>query len=165
MRYDLTAQQNIGLGDVSQLQQGEVIKRVAIKAGVHERIATLPQGYQTFLGRWLAEDGEGVDLSGGEWQKIALARMFMREADLFIFDEPTTSLDARAEYELYNQFRELMKGRTSLLITHRFSTVRMADIIAVIENGHITEYATHDELMAQKGTYATLFKMQAEHYQ
>ena len=163
-RYDLTAQHNIGVGNVAQIDNGEMIQQAAMKSGIHERIAALPQGYQNFLGRWLASNAPGVDLSYGEWQKIALARMFMREADLLILDEPTASLDAEAEYDLYTQFRKLMSERTSLLITHRFSTVRMADVIAVIENGQITEYGTHDELMSLSGTYANLYAKQAENY-
>lgn len=120
--------------------------------------------YSPLIRCWLASDGSGVDLSGGEWQKIALARMFMREADLLVLDEPTAALDAQAEYDLYTHFRELMRGRTSLLITHRFSTVRMADTIAVIESGQITECGTHDELLSLRGTYANLYTMQAENY-
>jgi ATP-binding cassette, subfamily B, bacterial len=164
VRYDLTAQQNIGLGNVSQIENCEVIQQAAIKAGIHERITELSQGYQSFLGRWLANNTSGMDLSGGEWQKIALARMFMREAELLILDEPTASLDAQAEYELHIHFRELMRERTSLLITHRFSTVFIADSIAVIENGRIKEYGTHDELISHGGTYANLYTMQADHY-
>ena len=163
-RYDLTAQHNIGLGNVAQIENSGVVQQAAMKAGVHDRMVELPQGYQSFLGRWLASDGSGIDLSGGEWQKIALARMFMREADLLVLDEPTAALDAQAEYDLYTHFRELMRGRTSLLITHRFSTVRMADTIAVIEGGQITEYGTHDELLSLRGTYANLYNMQAENY-
>ena len=163
--YDLTAQHNIGLGNVAQIENSEVVQQAAMKAGIHNRMVELPQGYQSFLGRWLANDDSGVDLSGGEWQKIALARMFMREAELLILDEPTAALDAQAEYDLYTHFRELMRGRTSLLITHRFSTVRMADTIAVIESGQITEYGTHDELLSLGRTYANLYTMQAENYQ
>lgn len=163
-RYDLTAQHNIGLGNIAQIEDSEVVQQAARKAGIHERIIELPQGYQSFLSRWLAVNTPGIDLSGGEWQKIALARMFMREANLLILDEPTASLDAQAEYDLYTQFRELMRGRTSILITHRFSTVRMADTIAVIENGQITANGTHDELIACNETYAHLYIMQAQHY-
>lgn len=162
--YDLTVQHNIGLGNVVQIENSEDIQQAAVKAGIHERIAALPKGYQSFLGRWLANESPGVELSSGEWQKIALARMFMREADLLILDEPTASLDAQAEYDLYTYFRQLMRGRTSLLITHRFSTVRMADTIAVIEQGQITGYGTHEKLMSVSKTYANLYTLQAEHY-
>ncbi len=164
-RYELTAQQNIGLGNVGQIEQLPKVEQAARKAGIHERLATFPQGYQSFLGRPLATEGVGIDLSGGEWQKIALSRMFMREAKLLILDEPTASLDAQSEYELYTHFRTLMRGRTCLLITHRFSTVRMADSIVVIENGKVSESGTHNELIAHNGTYATLYTMQAEQYQ
>jgi ATP-binding cassette, subfamily B, bacterial len=164
-RYELTAQQNIGLGNVGQIEQLPKVEQAARRAGIHDRLATFPQGYQSFLGRSLATEGVGIDLSGGEWQKIALSRMFMREAELLILDEPTASLDAQAEYELYAHFGTLMRGRTCLLITHRFSTVRMADSIVVIENGEVTEAGTHNELIAHNGTYATLYTMQAEQYQ
>ncbi len=163
-RYDLTVAQNIGIGDTEQIEHPPAIKEAATKAGIHERITRLPEAYQSILSRWLAEDEDGNDLSGGEWQKIALARMFMREADLLILDEPTSSLDAIAEHDLYTQFRTLIKNRTSLLITHRFSTVSMADSIAVIEDGHITEYGTHAQLLAQNQSYAKLYIMQTESY-
>lgn len=164
VRFDLTAQENIGVGDVAHLEDHTRVREAAIKTGVHPVIEALPQGYQTILSRWLAENGLGVDLSGGEWQKLAMARMFMRQADLLILDEPTAALDAQAEYDLYSHFVELMAGRTTLLITHRFSTVRMADVVAVLEHGEITEYGTHAELMILEGTYARLYRMQAERY-
>ncbi|MGI9058148.1 MAG: ABC transporter ATP-binding protein [Ktedonobacteraceae bacterium] len=163
--YDLTIEQNIGLGNIAQIENSDVVQQAAKKAGIHERILAFPRGYQSFLGRWLAHPDAGIDLSGGEWQKIALARMFMRDAALLILDEPTASLDAQAEYDLYAHFRELMRGRTSLLITHRFSTVRMADQIAVLEHGRITEYGTHEELLSHQGTYASLYMRQAAAYQ
>lgn len=162
--YDLTAQQNIGLGNIALMEMSDVVQQAAKKADIHERILAFPQGYQSFLGRWLAYPNAGVELSGGEWQKIALARLFMRDAALLILDEPTASLDAQAEYDLYSHFRELMRGRTSLLITHRFSTVRMADQIVVLEHGYITEFGTHDELLSLQGTYAALYTRQAESY-
>jgi ATP-binding cassette subfamily B protein len=164
VHYDLTAQHNIGLGNIAEIETNETVYRASMRAGIHERIIALPQGYQNYLGRWLATDGTGVDLSGGEWQKIALARMFMRESELLILDEPTASLDAQAEYDLYTHFRDLMQGRTSLLITHRFSTVRMADSIAVIEHGQLIEYGTHEDLLKQGGSYARLYTMQEEQY-
>lgn len=163
-RYDLTVQENIGLGDVSKIEDGASVRKAASAAGIDKVVEGLPQGYQTVLSRWLGGDTPGVDLSGGEWQKIALARMFIREADLLILDEPTSALDAQAEYEIYNHFVELMKGRTSLLITHRFSTARMADAVAVLEGGQITEYGSHGDLLIQGATYAKLFSMQAERY-
>ncbi len=164
VHYDLSVSENIGLGNISQIENHDSIEEAAEKAGIRERIERLPLGYGSILSRMLAHPEESVDFSGGEWQKLALARMFLRNADLLILDEPTASLDAQAEYELYQQFRQLMCGRTSLLITHRFSTVRMADHIAVMENGQISEYGTHAELLALKGTYARLYSMQAESY-
>ncbi len=164
VHYDLSVRENIGLGDISQIENRVSIEEAAEKAGIRERIERLPLGYESILSRMLANPEESVDFSGGEWQKLALARMFLRRADLLILDEPTASLDAQAEYELYQQFRQLMYGRTCWLITHRFSTVRMADHIAVLENGSISEYGTHTELLAHQGTYAKLYTMQAESY-
>lgn len=164
MQYSLTAQENIGLGDVKHVENLSRVRDAAMKAGVHATIETLPRGYQTMLSRWLDDENAGVDMSGGEWQKIAIARMFMRDASLLILDEPTSALDAEAEYETYNNFVNLMAGRTSLLISHRFSTVRMADAIAVLEGGCITEYGSHDELFSRSGTYTKLYNMQADRY-
>ena len=135
VRFDLTAHENVGLGDVVRMTENDRVHRAAEKAGVHETLAALPQGYQTTLSRWLVDNGTGVDLSGGEWQKIALARLFIRDADLMILDEPTAALDAQAEYDVYSRFVDLVAVKTSLLISHRFSTVRMADVIAVLEEG------------------------------
>lgn len=163
-RYDLSVQENIGLGNVEQLEQLSIIQKAAMKAGIHERVESLPQGYQSMLSRWLAQKNEGVDLSGGEWQKLALARMFLRDSEVLILDEPTAALDAEAEYTLYQRFKELMQGHTCLLITHRFSTVQMADCIAVLEDCQITEFGTHLDLLAHEGTYAKLYCMQAESY-
>jgi ATP-binding cassette subfamily B protein len=164
-RYELTASENIGLGEVERIEETNEIEQAAMKAGIHERIMTLSDEYQTILSRWMAEEKKpGADLSGGEWQKLALARMLMRESDLLILDEPSAALDAQAEHELYCHFREMMQEHTSLLITHRFSTIRMADSIAVIEQGQISEYGTHDELLAHNGTYAQLYTLQAEKY-
>jgi len=121
----------------------------------------LPHGYDTILGKWF-EDGE--ELSIGEWQKVALARAFMRDAQIIVLDEPTSSMDAKAEYEVFQSFRQLVSGRTAILISHRFSTVRMADRIYVLKHGSIIEGGTHEELLRVGGTYARLFEMQAQHY-
>ena len=129
--------------------------------GADEIAAKLPKGYDTPLTRQF--EG-GVELSGGEWQKVALARGFVRDAALVILDEPTAALDAEAEYRLFEQFRELVGGKTALLISHRFSTVRMADHIIVLEEGQAIEAGSHDALVAQGGRYATLYEMQAGRY-
>jgi ATP-binding cassette subfamily B protein len=164
VHYDLTAEENIGLGHVDEIGNTERIHQAAVDAGVDEVLEKLPQGYKTVLSRWLAEDMVGIDLSGGQWQKIAIARMFMRDTDFLILDEPTAALDAEAEYEIYNHFVHLVKGRTSLLISHRFSTMRIADVIAVLEGGKIVEYGTHDELLRTGNTYARLYNMQLEQH-
>ena len=124
-------------------------------------IEKLPEGYDTMLGRWF---NEGTQLSGGEWQKVALARAFMRDARILVLDEPTSALDAQAEYEVFAKFRELTEGKTAIFISHRFSTVRLADRIFVIEEGELKEEGSHQELMALDGRYAELFNLQADAY-
>ncbi|MEI6431084.1 MAG: ATP-binding cassette domain-containing protein, partial [bacterium] len=124
-------------------------------------IDTLPDRYDTVLGKWF-EGGE--ELSIGQWQKIALARAFLRESQIIVLDEPTSAMDARAEYELFARFRELAAGRAAVLISHRFSTVRMADTIFVLEDGKIAESGSHQSLMELGGAYARLFEMQAQNY-
>jgi ATP-binding cassette subfamily B protein len=157
-RYFLTIGENIGLGDVEAMTDPVRIARAARQGGSEPFIARLERGLETRLGK---EFG-GTALSGGEWQKLALSRAFMRDADLLILDEPTASLDVRAEAEVYERFRALLGGRTGLLISHRFSTVRMADRILVLDAGRIVEEGTHDELVARHGLYATMFRMQAD---
>jgi len=128
----------------------------------HPLIENLPDKYEQMLGRRF---NNGVDLSGGEWQKIALARAYMKDAQLLILDEPTAALDARAEYEVFQRFAELTKGKSAVLISHRFSTVRMADRILVLEKGQLIEIGSHEELLAEEGRYAELFRLQAMGYQ
>ena len=124
-------------------------------------IEKLPQGYDTMLGKWF--DG-GAQLSGGEWQKVALSRAFMRDAQILILDEPTSALDAQAEYDLFARIKDLTSGKMAMFISHRFSTVRMADKILVLENGLLIEEGGHAELMLQGGRYAELFELQASSY-
>ena len=139
----------------------EEIEYAANKSLAADVIATLHDGYDQMLGRRF--EG-GVDLSGGEWQKIALARAYLRDAQLLILDEPTAALDARSEFEVFQRFAELTFGKMALLISHRFSTVRMADRIVVLEGGHLVEEGNHSELIALGGRYAAMFEMQAASY-
>ena len=161
VRYQFSIKENIGFGQIEELDNMEIIEEAASKGGADEVVAPLPEGYETILGRrW----NRGHELSGGQWQKIALSRAFMRKAEVLILDEPTSALDAQAEYEIFLRFRELMEGRLAVLISHRFSTVRMADRIVVLENGRILELGSHEELMRHNQVYAHLFNLQAEGY-
>ena len=165
VRYDMSARENIGLGDLRYIDDPERIEQAAKDMGIHDFITDLPNGYDTILSRWLlGADEKGTDLSGGQWQKIAIARAYMRDVDLLMLDEPTAALDAEAEHDIYERFADLTRNRASLLISHRFSTVRMADKIAVINGGEITEYGSHHELIAQGGDYARLYGLQAQQY-
>ncbi len=161
VRYHVSARENIGFGQIEDLANEPRILAAAGRGGADEVIERLPQGYDTVLGRWFAK---GVELSGGQWQKVALGRAFMRDSEVLVLDEPTSALDAEREYEIFQRFHELTAGRIAFLISHRFSTVRMADRIAVIEGGQLAELGTHAELIALGGTYARLFNMQAEGY-
>ena len=161
VRYQFSVKENIGFGQVEELENQERIEVAADKGGATEVIAELSEGYETVLGRrW----NRGHELSGGQWQKIALSWAFMRKAEVLILDEPTSALDAEAEYEIFLRFRELMQGRVAVLISHRFSTVRMADRIVVLSEGRIIELGSHEELMAHNQSYAHLFNLQAEGY-
>jgi len=164
VNYYMTAQENIGVGRVDKIEQRELVKSAASKSGADTVIEQLPQGYDTMLGRWFKDLKESTQLSGGEWQKIALARAFMRDARILVLDEPTSALDAQAEHEVFTHFRSLTRGKTAVFISHRFSTVRLADRIFVIENGSIIESGSHYELIALHGRYAELFDLQAEAY-
>jgi ATP-binding cassette subfamily B protein len=161
--YDLTVRENIGFGNLHELENMARIRQAADMGGAAELIEGLPRQYETFLGRVFFE--ESKDLSGGEWQKIGLARAFMRDVPLLILDEPTAALDAFAESAVYNRFAELTKGRTTIFVTHRMSSVRTAQKILVLKDGRLIETGNHDELMVQGGEYASMFKLQAERYQ
>lgn len=163
VRYQFTVGENIGVGDVEHLENKTFWKTAAEKGMAQSFIDQLPQSFQTQLGRWFKG---GQELSGGQWQKIALSRAFMRsQADILVLDEPTSAIDAQAEFEIFNHFRAITKNQMVLLISHRFSTVRMADKILVIENGEVIEQGTHEELLEVGGRYAKLFLLQAAGYQ
>ncbi len=159
--YFLSARENIGVGRLEEADDLARIDAAAAQSGANGVIERLPQGYDTTLGKWF---DQGHQLSGGEWQKIALARAFMRDAQILILDEPTASLDAQAEYEIFARIQELTVGKTAFFISHRFSTVRLADRIMVLEGGHIIENGSHDALLLQNGRYAELFNLQATAY-
>jgi ATP-binding cassette subfamily B protein len=160
-QYHLTARENIWFGDTSLPPDHERVVAAARDSGADDVIRGLPKGYETVLGK-LFEEGE--DLSIGEWQKVALSRAFLRDAQILVLDEPTSSLDAKAEQAVFENFRKLASGRTAILISHRFSTVRMADRIYVLRDGRIIEGGTHEELIRSGGTYAHLFETQARQY-
>ncbi|GGK08129.1 ABC transporter ATP-binding protein [Luteimonas terricola] len=161
VRFHMTAAENIGVGQIEAMDDRERIQAAARRAMAEELINELPAGYDQVIGRRFKT---GVDLSGGQWQKIAIARAYMREAQVMILDEPTAALDARSEYEVFQRFRELSDDRTAVLISHRFSSVRMADRILVMADGRIEASGTHTELMTAGGRYAELFELQAAGY-
>jgi len=161
MRYDLTARENIAIGRIEDQDNIFRVRSAAQKSLAEDVVRKLPKGFDQVLGRRF--EG-GVDLSGGEWQKIALARAYLRDAQVLILDEPTAALDARSEHEVFERFAELTKGKMALLISHRFSTVKMADRILVLEGGRIAEEGHHNELLQNKGRYAEMFELQAVSY-
>jgi ATP-binding cassette subfamily B protein len=160
-RYNFTAGENIAVGRISARDDHARIVRAAERSQADEVVARLPLGYDQMIGKRFRN---GVELSGGEWQKLAIARAYMREADVLILDEPTAALDARAEFEVFQRFKELSRGKTAVLISHRFSSVRMADRILVLADGKVEAEGTHEELLAQGGRYAELFELQAAGY-
>jgi ATP-binding cassette subfamily B protein len=160
-RYDMSVRDNIAAGRIDLRNADERLIRAARKAGCLNVLNRMPDGLDQMLGRRFEA---GVDLSGGEWQRMALARAYLRDAQVLILDEPTAALDARAEYEVFERFAELTREKTAVLISHRFSTVRMVDRIVVLEHGAIQEEGTHDELMVQGGNYAAMFSLQADKY-
>jgi ATP-binding cassette, subfamily B, bacterial len=161
MRYEMTARENIAVGKIEEVNNLDLLKAAADKSMADDVIRRLPLQYQQQLGRRFEN---GIDLSGGEWQKLALARAYLRDAQFLILDEPTAALDARSEYEVFQRFAELTSGKTALFISHRFSTVRMADRIIVMERGRITEDGDHDQLFQLGGRYAEMFELQAASY-
>ena len=162
VRYQLPVGENVGVGDVDRLHHRPGQEEAARKGMADEFIAAMPDGYDTQLGRWFAD---GRELSLGQWQKVALSRAFMREgADILVLDEPTAAMDAEAEVRIFDHFRDTTKDQMAILISHRFSTVRMADEIVVLDGGRVVEHGTHESLMEAEGTYARLFTLQAEGY-
>ncbi|HTQ02691.1 MAG TPA: ABC transporter ATP-binding protein [Polyangiaceae bacterium] len=161
-RYQLKLRENVGVGSVEHLDDEPRVVRALERGGAEAVVSALASGIDTPLGRWFQD---GVELSGGQWQKLALSRAFMREqADILVLDEPTAALDAEAEHAVFERFKTLAAGRTTLIISHRFPTVRMADRILVLEHGVLTEEGTHAELLAKEGTYAHLYRLQARGY-
>ena len=161
VRYNLSAADNVAVGRIAARNDRARIERAATRSQADEVIAKLPAGYEQMIGKRF---GNGTELSGGEWQKIAIARAYMREAEVLILDEPTAALDARSEYEVFQRFKELSEGKTAILISHRFSSVRMADRILVLADGKVEAAGTHEELVAQRGRYSELFELQAAGY-
>lgn len=161
-RYEFTVKENIAIGDIDQLENQEKIENAAELSLANEVIAGLKKGYDQQLGKRFYK---GQELSGGQWQKVALARAYMKNAEVMILDEPTSALDAKAESDVFKRFIALTQGKTSIIISHRFSTVRQADRILVLEQGRVLELGTHEELMAHNNLYAQLFQLQAEGYQ
>jgi ATP-binding cassette subfamily B protein len=162
IRYEMSVSDNIAMGDVTHLEDSDAIENAANMSMASEVITKLPNKFQQVLGKRFKD---GTELSGGQWQKIALARAYMRSAQLIVLDEPTSALDARAEHEVFKRFTELIEGKMAVLISHRFSTVRMADKILFLENGKLLEHGSHNTLLQQDGKYAELFNLQAIGYQ
>ncbi len=161
VRFHLSAGDNIAVGRIEARGDRARIEEAARRSLADEVIAKLPAGYEQVIGKRFRT---GVELSGGEWQKIAIARAYMRDAQVLILDEPTAALDARAEYQVFQRFKELSQGKTAILISHRFSSVRMADRIVVLADGRVEDIGTHEELLARGGRYKELFELQAAGY-
>ena len=161
-KYEFTLRENIAVGNISEIDNDEIIGYAASKSLAEQVVNEMKDGLEQRLGRRFYK---GQELSGGQWQKVALARAYMKDADVMVLDEPTSALDAQAEFDVFERFIALTKGKTSIIISHRFSTVRMADRILVLQNGQVLELGTHEELMAHPKLYSELFKLQAAGYQ
>jgi ATP-binding cassette subfamily B protein len=161
VRYHMSAADNIAVGRIEARDDRARIEAAAHRSLADEVIERLPDKYDQVIGRRFKN---GVDLSGGEWQKVAIARAYMRDAQLLILDEPTAALDARSEFEVFQRFKDLSAGKTAVLISHRFSSVRMADRILVLHEGEVEAVGTHEALLSQRGRYAELFELQAAGY-
>lgn len=160
-RYDLSIKENIGLGNIQSIDNMEMIEQGASDVGLADKFKRLPKQYATLLSRWISDE-KGVELSGGEWQKIAIARVLVRDCDVVVLDEPTASLDSQSEYDIFKKMSRFLLHRTCLIITHRFNTVHVADYIAVLQDGSVLEYGTHNELMQLDGKYRQLHDLQTQ---
>ncbi|MFT6879548.1 MAG: ATP-binding cassette subfamily B protein, partial [Arcticibacterium sp.] len=161
VKFELTIKENVAVGNINEIDNMAQLENAAEKSLADQVISEMPAGFDQQLGRRFKN---GKDLSGGQWQKIALARAYMKDANVLILDEPTSALDARAEFETFQRFIGLTKGKTAVIISHRFSTVRMADRILVLKHGKVLEIGTHEELMANEALYSELFNLQADGY-
>ncbi len=160
-KYGLTVKENISFGDVTNIKNLRAIREAAKKAGIHNKINSLPKKYNSTLLKWF---DEGEELSGGEWQKIAIARALFKDPEILILDEPTASLDPKAEFKVFQQFEKIASKKMTIFISHRFANVKMADNIIVIRNGKITEQGNHSSLIKKKGIYSKLYNLQAKRY-
>jgi len=166
VRFDMSVRDNIGIGNVEYMFDRQRIEAAARAAGIHTMITSLPNGYETFLSRMVVPDERtrGTDISGGQWQKLALARMYLRDGDFLILDEPTASMDVQSEAKLFQEFMRIKQNKTTLVITHRLSTSRMADYVAVLADGRIAEYGSHEDLLAAGGYYSQMYATHQQHY-
>lgn len=156
----MTTRENIAIGDMASMEDLNVVQVAAQRAGIHDRVMRFPQQYETMLGHEVND--EGIELSGGEWQKLALARSLIKKSSVLILDEPTSALDARSEFHFFTELFSQVKKQTILVISHRFSSVRVADRIFVLKNGSLVEQGTHKQLMRHKGLYAELYELQTK---
>ena len=161
-KFFFTVDENIRIGDIDREISKQEIIEMAKKVQLHKKILSLPKKYKTLLGRWFHE---GYQISEGEWQRLAIARALIREAPVYVLDEPTAALDAKAEYQLFNEFKKLVRGKIAIFISHRFSNVKLADWIIVIDKGRVVQQGRHKELLAKPGLYRDLYFFQSKRYQ